>query len=544
MVCGCESVGKTQLLASLTGKLPKPENFRGSTVACETYDDGGFAWTDTPGIIRKSESLATRAAIERIHSADRVMLVARADRAAEELPAILSTVAGKPGFVVLTFCDQLPVENASQPEGLSVALGVPVFLVDARHLKLGEAAAIRDAATTSVAKLGRFPESPPAELPFLAANQIQRKNSIQRAITNPLAALLLLFLPAAIAIMYTNRCADSLYDPLASFLAPTLSSVASWPALPSAIIGGNYGLLAMFPFLVLYAAPTILVFSCILGIYKSTGLIDSLSYALHPWLRPFGIGGRDLVRVVMGFGCNVPAIVSSRACHSCSREACVSAISFGAACSYQLPATLAVFAAADMAGMGIVYLAVLALTTLIYLRFTTPKILRLATNAIVAPPTHSLSPPSWRSVRREMASNLQQFIAMALPVFVVICLVAAILDWLGVLAALSQALAPALALVNLPGDAATAIILGSIRKDGLAIGLLDNDGGALAATLITPTQVLTAVYLAGVLFPCLVTVFTMIREMRWKFAAKLCARQALWATGFSILIAWCGEVIF
>lgn len=544
VVCGCESVGKTQLLASLAGKLPQPENFRGSTIACETYRDEDLLWTDTPGIIRESETSATRAAIEQINSADRILLVARADRAAEELPAILPAVAGKPGFIVLTFFDRLPAEHALQVKKLSATLKVPVHPVDARHLKQNEATAIRSDAAAPVVKLGTFPDPPPTKLPLPSASQIHSKSGFERVISNRFIALLLLFLPAVIAIMYTNRLADWLYDPLAQIIAPALSSVATWPALPSAFIGGNYGLLAMLPFLILYAVPTILVFSAILGIYKSTGLIDFFSHTLHPWLRPVGIGGRDLVRVVMGFGCNVPAIVSSRACHRCSREACVSAISFGSACSYQLPATLAVFAAAGMAGMGIVYLVVLAITTLIYLRFTTPKILRLATNAIVTPPSNSLNFPSWHSVGREIAGNLKQFIVMALPVFVVICLAAALLDWSGVIAALSSTLAPSLALFNLPENAASAIILGSIRKDGIAIGLLGSDGGTLKATLSTPAQVLTAVYLAGVLLPCLVTVFTMIREMRWKFAAKLCIRQTLWAASFSIIIAWVGKFMF
>ncbi|MFT6864941.1 MAG: ferrous iron transport protein B [Akkermansiaceae bacterium] len=50
--------------------------------------------------------------------------------------------------------------------------------------------------------------------------------------------------------------------------------------------------------------------------------------------------------------------------------------------------------------------------------------------------------------------------------------------------------------------------------------------------------------MAGVLLPCLVTVFTIAREMRWKFAIKLCARQMLWAAGFAYIIAWSGALIF
>ena len=66
----------------------------------------------------------------------------------------------------------------------------------------------------------------------------------------------------------------------------------------------------------------------------------------------------------------------------------------------------------------------------------------------------------------------------------------------------------------------------------------------LAFALATPAQVLTAVYLAGVLLPCLVTLYTIGREMRWKFALKLCVRQMAWASGFSLVIAWVGALLF
>ena len=360
----------------------------------------------------------------------------------------------------------------------------------------------------------------------------------------PLLALLVLFLPAAFAVIFANRFADYLYEPLASILESNLSVINSLPSLPAALLGGNYGLVAMFPFLILYAFPTIVVFSFIIEVYRSSGLIDRISVALQPWLRPIGLGSRDLVRVIMGFGCNVPAIVSSRDCHSCSRGSCVSAISFGSACSYQLSSTLAVFAAVGMIWLGLTYLLILAVSTLIYIRFTTPKGLRLATNKLEQSFANPLSPPSWQGVWRGTASNIKQFFVMAVPVFLVICFLAAILDWFGLLSWSSKVLSPALALFNLPGDAASAIVLGAIRKDGIAIGLLDNAGEGLKAEIDMPVQDMPAVYLAGVFLPCLVTVFTIVREISWKFAFKLCARQMMWAAGFGMIIAWVGALLF
>jgi len=539
---GLESVGKTQLLGSLTGRLPTSENFRGSTLACETYRDGELRWMDAPGIYRESETATTRAALEALDEADSVLIVARAGKAGEELEGLLPLVAGRTGFVVLTFGDRLDagVDGETLADSFRVRLGVPVFVVDARRPGAELCDRIRKAATAET--VSKFPETAVTLPQDPAPVAGLRPGRVERLVANPFVSCLLLFLPAAIAVVNANRFADWLYEPLGARLEPVLAAIATWHPWPAALFGGDYGLIAMLPFLILYAAPTIVIFAGILALYKSSGLIDRLSVALHPWLRPFGIGGRDLVRVVMGFGCNVPAVIATRACNTCSRGACVSAISFGSACSYQLPATLAVFAAAGMAGMGLVYLLVLATTTLIYLRFTTPKALRLATNALKLPQTDPLHAPSWRAVWREMAGTLKQFVVMAFPVYVVICFVAAALEMLGVLDAMASTLSPVMALFNLPGEAATAVVLGSIRKDGLAIGLLDSDWGALKVALETPAQVLTAVYLAGVLLPCLVTLFTIGKEMRWKFAAKLAGRQMAWAAGFSLVIAWIGAL--
>lgn len=544
LVLGMESVGKTQLLASLVKKLPQPENYRGSTLACETYRDGDLRWTDTPGLYRDSETATAKASLDELKGAERVALVVRADRVSEELEVLLPLVGGLPGFVILTFADQLPtdLDRGEGAERLQKELGVAVLAVDARNLSPAEAKGLRALASCPLDEAARFSkEAVPFRVDIFPSSP-KYTGLVTRIVSNPFVALMLLFLPAAIAVVNANRFADWLYDPIASLLNPVLSTIADWPVWIAALLGGDYGLLAMFPFLLLYALPTIVVFSAILAIYKSSGLIDRLSIALHPWLRPVGIGGRDLVRVVMGFGCNVPAIVATRACHSCSRGACVSAISFGSACSYQLPATLAVFAAAGMAGMGVVYLVVLAVTTLIYLRFTTPKALRMANNRILLPEWDPLHRPDWRGVWREMVGTLHQFVVMAFPIFVAICFVAALLSWWGILDWVAKILTPVMTLFHLPGEAATAVVLGSIRKDGLAIGLLDSDWGTLKVAVETPAQVLTAVYLAGVLLPCLVTLFTIGREMGWKFATRLCTRQMAWAVGFSLVIAWVGAL--
>lgn len=68
-----------------------------------------------------------------------------------------------------------------------------------------------------------------------------------------------------------------------------------------------------------------------------------------------------------------------------------------------------------------------------------------------------------------------------------------------------EMLEPAMAVVRLPLDAAPPLVLAAIRKDGVL--LLDG-----VAPMLTSGQLLTAVFLAVTLLPCLVTALTIARE--------------------------------
>ena len=536
LLIGMESSGKTELVRSLTGRSGESGRFRGTTLACEAYPTDGRTFIDSPGILRSLDSKATRTALEALEHEDAdVLLVLNARHLDTQVTELLPLVEGKRGAVVLTHWDNAGAHPRAK-EALSL-LGPGVVALDARSLGHEQASKLHAALDD--------PRPFPAELPPLPALRgPEGPDPFTLPLIGPLLALTLLFAPAWFAVTGAIAAADALYDPLYGLLDPILSWLASQHPWVNALLAGDYGFLAMFPFLILYALPTILVFALFLSLLKTSGLVDRLTVALEGLLRPFGLSGRDLARVVMGFGCNVPAVISTRACSACTRGSTVHAISFGSACSYQLPATLAVFAAAGLPGLGPIFLLWLGITTLVYVRFTTPKAFRNNLNTLQLPPSEPVQLPSLRSVWMEAWHTLRQFLRLALPVFLLICLVAAMMQVTGMLDLLALATAPLMALFNLPGDAAVAVVLGSIRKDGLAIALLDSDWAALKVPLSTPVQVLTAVYLAGVLLPCLVTLLTIAREFSLTDAAKLCLRQVTAAAAFSLLLAWGGALVF
>jgi len=203
VVIGKESTGKSQLIASLTGQSAYSANFRGSTVACETYPSETYTFIDTPGILYRSDSVTTKKAYSFATLVDPVVQGA--------IAPIIERTAQAPAF---------------------------------------------DAGDVSL---------PLSQLPIWLRE----------------------------------------------------------------ILIGQYGLITMGPLLFIWAMPTVVLYALFLGAYKASGLVERITITLDPLLRPFGLSGRDLVRVIMGFGCNVPAVISTRACSSCSRGTCISAIAFG-----------------------------------------------------------------------------------------------------------------------------------------------------------------------------------------------------------------------
>ncbi len=540
VLAGLESVGKSALFRSLTGQVAGDEaNFRGSTVVCRKcrVPDCGCEVVDTPGIRLAGDAQTTQTALAATQEADAVLLVARGTHAVSELETLLRELdlQQKRTALAITFQDKAPEQIQTLAQVYRERLGIPVVVVNARELDAegrGRVlAAIQSAAQMKVIQPSGL-AAPSGGLPHTA---VQPQTTLfESKIVGPWLALLsmgLMFaLPVYVAYLFASW-AQPLVDELA--IIPLKAAAASWPQLAQVLLTGGYGAITLGWYSFLWAFPVVVLISLSVALAEETGLKDRITAALDPWLRHIGLSGRDLIPVLTGFGCNVVAVFQTRSCSKCTRAACVSMIGFGSACSYQIGASLSLFGAAGHPTLFFPYLVALFAVGALHTRLWHGA---LAVEG--AQPLHErsfLQKPSARAVVWRGKAALGQFLKQAMPIFLLICLAAALLEHVGVIAWFTAGVAPVLGFFRLPGEAAPGILFSILRKDGLLT--LNSGEGALLSAL-SAGQLLVLVWLASTFTACLVTLWTVRRELGWRPAVRLAGRQAVTSVASAWVISW------
>lgn len=537
MLAGLESVGKSALFRGLTGEAAGDEaNVRGSTVVCRRcrVADCGCEVVDTPGIRVKGDAETTRMALGAAAEADVVLMVARGTHAVSEVATLLQELdlTQKKSALAITFKDKAPAQIEALAQVYRERLGIPVVVVNARELDAVGRGRVLEAIEGATAMRGQQLFGQAGSLPHLQTDpQVTLFENKRVGPWLALGCMALMFAVPVYAAYAFASWAQPIVDELA--IAPLKAVAEGWPELLQVMLTGGYGAITLGWYSFLWAFPVVLLISMSVALAEETGLKDRITTALDPWLRRVGLSGRDLIPVLTGFGCNVVAVFQSRSCSQCTRGACVSMIGFGSACSYQIGATLSVLGAAGKPELFLPYLLALAVVGALHTRLWHGAPARETLQ-----PLHErafLQRPSLRAVVWRVKAALGQFLKQAMPIFIAICLVAALLEHVGVMAGLAAGAAPLMTLFQLPGEVAPGLLFSILRKDGLLT--LNSGEGALISAL-TGGQLFVLVWLASTFTACLVTLWTVHRELGWQFAGAMAGRQAVTSVGVGLLMAW------
>jgi len=554
LLMGNPNVGKSVLFSRLTCTRTIASNYPGTTVGfTRGYLKLGEAQVeiiDVPGTYTlEPTSKAEQIAAEMLKEGDLVIDVVDATNLERNLNLTLQLLERPvPVIVALNMWDDVHHRGINiDVARLEELLGVPVVPTvgvtgqGIRELvsRLPEAAApqvIYSSSDERWAKIGDFV----SQVQSLSHRHHTWREVLEDASNHPAggAAIALLVLVVTFFVIrligegIINYVTDPLFNwlwtPLLMKLSFALGSGGFWHnILVGRLINGeidyfqSLGLLSTGLYIEFgVVVPYIFAFYLVLGILEDVGYLPRLAVLMDTLMHRLGLHGYAIIPTILGFGCNVPAVMATRILES-RRERFIAAtlISIGVPCAALQAMIIGLVGQQGMQYVAIVYGSLFVSWIIIGL-ILNHTVKGFSPELIMEIPPYRF--PPWRVVGEKLWLRVSSFIKEALPIVLGAVLVVNILYTVGIFDFMANIAAPIVSgLFGLPKETVVALAIGFLRKD-VAVGMLAPLG-------LTAKQLVISTTVLAMSFPCVATFVVLARELG--------ARDMLKATGIMIAAA-------
>jgi ferrous iron transport protein B len=268
--------------------------------------------------------------------------------------------------------------------------------------------------------------------------------------------------------------------------------------------------------------PYVLPFYMMLAIIEDSGVLTRVAFMMDTAMHKIGLHGKALIPLILGYGCNVPAIRACRIMET-KRERLLAtfAITF-APCTARTILILGLVAAFVGAGWALALYAIDIVIIFALGRIALKVIPGQSTGLIME--MHSFKMPSFSVVSKQTWARTKSLIYIVFPTYIAGSALVQVLYAVGVLKPMSDALSPlTVAWLGLPAIAGILLILGVVRKEFILLASVAVFGSTNLALFLTPVQLITLA-LVGILYiPCLATIAVLVRDFGWRTAAMISA---------------------
>ncbi len=341
-------------------------------------------------------------------------------------------------------------------------------------------------------------------------------------------------------------------DRLAEIVRSAMESASVNPSVVSLVVDGVFsGVGSVLTFI-----PTIMILFLFLSLLEDSGYMARVAFVMDKLLRKIGLSGRSFVPMLIGFGCSVPAIMSTRTLSSeRDRKMTIFLVPF-MSCTAKLPIygmfTMAFFP--KQAALVMISLYVLGMVLAVLTGVLMKNVLFRGKPVPFVMELPNYRFPGSKSVVLLLWDKTKDFLARAFTLIFIASLVIWLLrtfdgtlnlvtdDSKSLLAGIGQMITPVFAPLGFGNwKAVTALITGFMAKEAVVstFAVLTQSGSAGLPTalqsLFTPLSAYTFLVFTLLYTPCIATVATIRRELN---SRMLAVAAVLYQTGFAWVIAF------
>jgi len=283
------------------------------------------------------------------------------------------------------------------------------------------------------------------------------------------------------------------------------------------LIFGQYGLWTMgMTYALALLFPIVTTFFISFGILEDSGYLPRLSVLTNRVFTMMGLNGQAVLPMILGLGCVTMATMTTRIMTSKRDRILVTfLLALAVPCSAQLGVVMGLLAGISFTGT-LVWMGVILLVMFL-VGWIAAKLMPGERQPLIVelPP---LRMPILSNVLIKTVARLEWYVKEALPLFIIGTLLLFVLDQLKLLPGMIHGLEPIVVnWLGLPAEAATAFLLGLMRRDFAATGLFVMESHGL----LSPLQIVVSITTITLFIPCIASIFMMVKERGWKQATAM-----------------------
>jgi ferrous iron transport protein B len=260
------------------------------------------------------------------------------------------------------------------------------------------------------------------------------------------------------------------------------------------------------------ALPFIFVFYILVSVLEDTGYLTRAAFLADNAMHRVGMHGGAIIPLVLGLGCNVPALMGLRMMRSKRERLIGSFLITMVPCSARTVIILGIVAAfVSLTAAFSIYLVVIALIIIsgIFLSRYMPG-QQFGLIMEMAP----LRKPKAKLVIMKSWLRLREFLFIAMPLLLFGSVFLGMFEFFGITTAFQEFFAPFTERVlGLPSYTITALLFGILRKEMAFETLVILAGTADLSSVMTNLQLYIFAVVSVLFIPCISTIAVLIREM-------------------------------
>jgi len=258
------------------------------------------------------------------------------------------------------------------------------------------------------------------------------------------------------------------------------------------------------------AFPYIFTFYIFISILEDSGYLTRAAFLADSTMHRLGMHGQGIIPLILGFGCNVPAIMGIRLLRTRRERVIASFLVSMIPCSARtviIAGIVAVFVGFGAAlSIYVITFGLIILTGIVLSRITPGErygmILELS--PLRVPEPGNVLAKSWYRIR--------EFLVIAMPLLVAASIVLGLLQYIGFSSLFAELVAPfSETILGLPGYAASALLFGILRKEMALETLVILSGTADLASVLTAGQIYVFAVVSILFIPCISTMAVLAR---------------------------------